>query len=99
LGDQLILGGLTADREDVYVSGNLTIDYNPKQIKTRDFREPHFFYLGVWENCLRFFTAEGELIPSPEELAAQERQWADQAEQQLAALKAKLKAQGIELED
>lgn len=181
-----------ADREDVYISGNLTIYYNQQQIKTRDFRGPDFFvvlgtekkdrrswaiwdeqgkypnlileilsdstksvdqglkkdlyqntfrtpdyfwfdpytqefqgfhlvdgvyepipataegrlwsqqlslYLGVWENRLRFFTAEGDLIPSPEELAAQERQRADQAEQELAALKAKLKAQGIELED
>lgn len=181
-----------ADREDVYISGNLTIYYNQQQIKTRDFRGPDFFvvlgtekkdrrswaiwdeqgkypnlileilsdstksvemglkkdlyqntfrtpdyfwfdpytqefqgfhlvdgvyepipataegrlwsqqlslYLGVWENRLRFFTAEGDLIPSPEELAAQERQRADQADQELAALKAKLKAQGIELED
>jgi len=181
-----------ADREDVYISGNLTIYYNQQQIKTRDFRGPDFFvvrgtekkdrrswaiwdeqgkypnlileilsdstksvemglkkdpyqntfrtpdyfwfdpytqefqgfhlvdgvyepipataegrlwsqqlslYLGVWENRLRFFTAEGDLIPSPEELAAQERQRAEQAEQELAALKAKLKAQGIELED
>jgi Uma2 family endonuclease len=187
------------DREDVYVSGNLTIYYNQQQIKTRDFRGPDFFvvlgtekkdrrswaiwdeqgkypnlileilsdstknvdkglkkdlyqntfrtpdyfwfdpytfefqgfhlldgryepipataegrlwsqqlglYLGLWENRLRFFTADGELIPSPEELASQERhraeqerQRAEQAEQELAALKAKLKDKGIDLEN
>ena len=194
-----------ADREDVYVSGNLTIYYNRQRIKSRDFRGPDFFvvlgtekkdrrswavwdeqgqypnlileilsdstknvdkglkkdlyqnvfrtpdyfwfdpytfelqgfhlvdgryepisptaegrlwsqqlglYLGLWGNRLRFFTAEGELIPSPEERAAQEsqravqesqraeqeRQRAEQAEQELAQLKAKLREKGIDLE-
>ena len=39
-------------------------------------------YLGVRESKLRFFTSEGQLIPTPEELAQQERQQKEQAEQQ-----------------
>ncbi|MGB3495722.1 MAG: Uma2 family endonuclease [Elainellaceae cyanobacterium] len=31
------------DREDVYVSGNLTVYYNQQQLKSRDFRGPDFF--------------------------------------------------------
>ncbi|MGB7416541.1 MAG: Uma2 family endonuclease [Thermosynechococcaceae cyanobacterium] len=31
------------DRSDFYASGNLTIDFNPAQIKSRDFRGPDFF--------------------------------------------------------
>lgn len=179
------------DRNDVYISGNLTIYYNQDQLKTRDFRGPDFFvvlgtekkdrkswvvwgenglypnlileilsdstkrvdkglkkdlyqntfrtpdyfwfdpdtfelegfhlldgryeaiqpseqgwlwsqqlelYLGVFESRLRFFTTDGELIPAPEERAEQERQRAEQAEQELARLRAQLKAQGIEPE-
>ncbi|MFE1748466.1 Uma2 family endonuclease [Coleofasciculus sp. H7-2] len=39
-------------------------------------------YLGVRESKLRFFTLESQLIPTPEELAQQERQQKEQAEQQ-----------------
>ncbi len=39
-------------------------------------------YLGVRESKLRFFTPEGQLMPTPEELAQQERQQKEQAEQQ-----------------
>ncbi|MEO1402474.1 MAG: Uma2 family endonuclease [Cyanobacteria bacterium J06635_1] len=46
-------------------------------------------YIGLHNNKLRFFTPEGELIPSAEERATQ-------AEQQLTQLKAQLRAQGIE---
>ncbi|WP_088429272.1 Uma2 family endonuclease [Halomicronema hongdechloris] len=162
------------DRDDAYVSGNLTVYYNQQQLKSRDFRGPDFFvvlgtekkdrrswvvwdeqgqypnlileilsnstrqvdkgpkkqlyqnifrtpdyfwfdpdtvelqgfhlldgqyesiqpteqgwlwsqqlelYLGVNKNKLRFFTSDGELIPSPEELAAQEHQRAEQEHQ------------------
>lgn len=31
------------DRTDVYVSGNLTVYYNERQLKSRDFRGPDFF--------------------------------------------------------
>ncbi|MEB3358420.1 MAG: Uma2 family endonuclease [Synechococcales bacterium] len=162
------------NRDDVYVSGNLTVYYNQQQLKSRDFRGPDFFvvlgtekkdrrswvvwdengqypnlileilsnstrqvdkgpkktlyqnifrtpdyfwfdpdtlmvegfhlvdgryepiqpteqgwlwseqlelYLGVYENRLRFFTSDGELIPSLEELADQERAQAEQERQ------------------
>ena len=186
------------NRNDVYVSGNLTVYYNQQQLKSRDFRGPDFFvvlgtekkdrrswvvwdeqgqypnlileilsnstkqvdkgpkkdlyqnifrtpdycwfdpdtfelagfhlldgryepilpneqgwlwsqqlelFLGVHSDRLRFFTPEGELIPSPEELAEQqsqraeqERRRAEQAEQELERLKAQMRAQGIEPE-
>ncbi len=186
------------DRNDVYISGNLTVYYNQEQLKTKDFRGPDFFvvlgtkkkdrkswvvwgeqglypnlileilsdstkgvdkrlkkdlyqntfrtpdyfwfdpntlefqgfhlvdglyqavqptdqgwlwsqqlelYLGVFEQRLRFFTAQGELISSPEERAdqerqraEQERQRAEQAEQEIARLKALLRSQGLEPE-
>jgi hypothetical protein len=38
--------------------------------------------LGVRESHLRFFSPEGQLIPTPEEMAQQERQQKEQAEQQ-----------------
>lgn len=38
-------------------------------------------YLGLVDNKLRFFSPQGELIPSPEELAEQERQRAEQEQQ------------------
>jgi hypothetical protein len=38
-------------------------------------------YLGLVDNKLRFFSANGELIPSLEELAEQERQRAEQEQQ------------------
>ncbi|QFS44881.1 Uma2 family endonuclease [Nostoc sphaeroides] len=38
-------------------------------------------YLGVYEHKLRYFTAEGNLVPTPEEVAQQERQRAQQEKQ------------------
>jgi Uma2 family endonuclease len=40
-------------------------------------------YLGVHQSKLRFFSREGQLIPSPQEVAAQEQQQRMQTEQQL----------------
>lgn len=184
------------DRQDFYVSGNLTIYFNERQLKSRDFRGPDFFvvlgtekrdrkswvvweeegkypnvllellsdstatidkglkkqiyqdifrtpnyfwfdpktlefvgfhlvdgeyqaiepnpqgwlwsqqlglYLGIQDSKLRFFTAEGNLIPLPEEDAQyqveQERQRAERAEQELENLRAQLQARGIDLND
>jgi len=52
-------------------------------------------YLGVDHEQLRFFTPEGELVPTPEESADQERQRADQERQRSAVLAAKLRELGI----
>ena len=40
-------------------------------------------YLGIHQSKLRFFSAEGQLIPTPEEVAEQEQQQRSQVEQQL----------------
>ncbi|MBD2194429.1 MULTISPECIES: Uma2 family endonuclease [Calothrix] len=39
-------------------------------------------YLGVHQSKLRFFTADGQLVPTPEEVAQQEQQQRQQAEQE-----------------
>ncbi|MEB3337594.1 MAG: Uma2 family endonuclease, partial [Leptolyngbyaceae bacterium] len=63
--------------------------------------------LGIYEQQLRWFTAEGELIPLPEEAERQraeaehqraeaERQRAEQAQQRLEQLEAFLRVQGID---
>lgn len=39
-------------------------------------------FLGIYESKLRLFSVEGEMIPTPEEVALQERQQREQAEQQ-----------------
>lgn len=38
-----LLKGWWRDRDDVYISGNLTIYYNQRQLKSHDFRGPDFF--------------------------------------------------------
>jgi len=181
------------DRQDFYISGNLTVYYNTQQLKSRDFRGPDVFVvlgtekrdrrswaiweeggkypnvviellssstanvdkgakkilyqdvwrlpeyywfhpetlefagfrlingqyeaiqpieenrlpseqlglaLGIYERQLRWFTADGELIPLPEEAerqrADQERQRADQERQQKERLENYLRSQGID---
>ncbi|MEN9223319.1 MAG: Uma2 family endonuclease [Thermostichus sp. BF3_bins_97] len=174
------------DRQDFYISGNLTVYYNTQQLKTRDFlgpdvfvvlgtekkdrrswaiwdeggkypdvviellspstarvdkgakktlyqdiwRLPEYFWfdpytlelagfrringryqeiaateagrlpsqvlglqLGIHEGKLRWFTAEGELIPLPEEA---ERQRAEQLQQELEQLKIVMRSQGLD---
>lgn len=44
-------------------------------------------YLGIHESKLRLFTAEGQLLPTPEERAEQERQQKEQVQQQVAEMK------------
>ena len=39
-------------------------------------------YLGIYENQLRYFSAEGELVPTPEEVAMEEKQQKELALQQ-----------------
>lgn len=58
------------------------------------------FYLGIQENKLRFFTAEGELVLLPEEemqqQAERERERAELAERELERLRSQLRDRGIE---
>ncbi|MEO1144126.1 MAG: hypothetical protein AAFY26_00790 [Cyanobacteria bacterium J06638_22] len=44
-------------------------------------------FLGVYEGQLRYFSAEGELIPTPEEAAAQAEARATRLVEQLKALR------------
>jgi Uma2 family endonuclease len=47
-------------------------------------------YLGVYQSKLRFFTPDGQLTPTPEEVVHQEQQQRQQAEQQLAQMESML---------
>lgn len=60
-------------------------------------------YLGIVAEKLRFFTREGELVPTPEEAEAQERQRAqterqraEEAEQKVERLRQKLRELGVD---
>ncbi|MBD2628315.1 Uma2 family endonuclease [Trichormus variabilis] len=53
-------------------------------------------FLGVDQNKLRFFTAEGELVPTPEEVAKQQFARAEQEKQCSDRLAAKLRELGID---
>jgi hypothetical protein len=63
-------------------------------------------YLGIYAGKLRYFTAEGQLVPTPEESATQERQKAIEAEklasqekQKAEKLAEKLRELGINPEE
>ncbi|AFY34566.1 Uma2 family endonuclease [Calothrix sp. PCC 7507] len=56
-------------------------------------------YLGIYQGLLRFFTPEGELVPTPEEvaeLAEYERQQKEIAQQKVEKLAAKLRELNID---
>lgn len=53
-------------------------------------------FLGVYQENLRFFTAVGELVPTPKEVAEQERQRAEQEKQRAERLAAKLRELNID---
>ncbi len=53
-------------------------------------------YLGVHENKLRYFTPEGQLIPTPEEFGQQQAQRAAQEKQRADHLAAKLRELNID---
>ncbi len=53
-------------------------------------------YLGVYEEKLRFFTPEGQLVPTPEEEAQSERQQKELAQQRSDRLAAKLRELNID---
>ncbi|MBD2412167.1 hypothetical protein FACHB389_07435 [Nostoc calcicola FACHB-389] len=55
-------------------------------------------YLGVYQEKLRFFTPEGELILTPQEVAQQEKQRAEQEKQRSDRLAAKLRELNIDPE-
>ena len=53
-------------------------------------------YLGIYQGLLRFFTADDQLVPTPEETVEQEVQRAQQAEQKAERLAAKLRELNID---
>ncbi len=52
-------------------------------------------YLGILDGKLRYFTTEGDLVPTPQEFALQERSAKETAQQRTAILARKLRELGI----
>lgn len=55
-------------------------------------------FMGIYQQQLRYFNREGELIPTPAEVAKQERQEKVLALQQIEQLKSRLRELGADLE-
>ena len=53
-------------------------------------------YIGIYQGLLRFFTEEGELVPTPEEEAESESQQKEIAQQKVERLAAKLRELNID---
>ncbi|BAY12883.1 Uma2 family endonuclease [Calothrix sp. NIES-2098] len=53
-------------------------------------------YLGIYQGLVRFFTPQGELVPTPEEIAESERQQKEIAQQKAERLAAKLRELNID---
>ncbi len=72
-------------------------EYQPLQASEQGYLWSHQLglYLGVYEGLLRFFTRDGQLVPTPEETAEQAQLKAEQA--QLEAEQAQLKAEQAQL--
>jgi Uma2 family endonuclease len=73
-------------------------EYHPLQANAQGYLWSHQLglYLGVYDGLLRFFTQNGQLVPTPEETAEQAQQQAEQAQQQAARLAAKLRELNID---
>ncbi len=56
-------------------------------------------YLGIYQSQLRFFTPQGQLVPTLEESAEQEKQRAEQEKQRAERLTQKLRDLGIDLSE
>jgi hypothetical protein len=52
-------------------------------------------YLGIFDRKLRYFRPDGELVPTPQESALQEKLAKEEAQKQAAILAEKLKELGI----
>jgi hypothetical protein len=72
--------------------------YQPLEADTRGhlWSEQLQLFLGIENRQLRFFTPEGELVPTPEEAAKQERQEKELAQQEIDRLSQKLRELGID---
>ncbi|MGB6167156.1 MAG: Uma2 family endonuclease, partial [Geitlerinemataceae cyanobacterium] len=72
--------------------------YQPLEPNDRDllWSQQLGLYLGVDRQQLRFFTAEGELVPTPEEVAEMERQQKEEALERVDRLAAKLRELNID---
>lgn len=88
------------ERQDFYVSGNITIYYSPYQRKSEDCRGPDFFVVLDTERKLRkswvVWEEKGKYPNVIIELAVIERQQAEAERQRSEQLAAKLRALGID---
>ncbi|WGV25006.1 Uma2 family endonuclease [Halotia branconii] len=73
-------------------------EYQPLQMNEQGHLWSHQLglHLGIYDGLLRFFTADGQLVPTPEETAEQAEQKVEQAEQKAERLAAKLRELNID---
>ncbi|MEG4985488.1 Uma2 family endonuclease [Microcoleus sp. BR0-C5] len=90
------------DPEDLELSGFRLIGQEYQAIIANEFgrlwSEVLELYLGIHDGKLRYFTADGELVATPEESAMQAQQKAAQAQERVERLANQLRALGIEPE-
>ena len=69
------------DPDNLEFAGFVLLNGRYQPIQTNEqgwmFSEQVGLFLGVYEEKLRFFTSEGELVPTPEEVAEKQKQRAD----------------------
>jgi Uma2 family endonuclease len=75
-------------------------EYQPLQVNEKGhlWSQQLGLYLGIHEGLVRFFTANGELVPTPEESAIQAEQKAEQEARKAERLAAKLRELNIDPE-
>ena len=73
-------------------------EYQPLQANDRGhlWSQQLGLYLGIYERQLRFFTTEGQLVPTPEEVAQSETERAEKEAQRADRLAAKLRELNID---
>ncbi|MDF5710125.1 MAG: Uma2 family endonuclease [Nostoc sp. S4] len=73
-------------------------EYQPLQVNEQGhlWSQQLGLYLGIYQGLLRFFTPDGQLVPTPEETAQQTEQRLEQAEQKAQRLAAKLRELNID---
>jgi Uma2 family endonuclease len=90
------------DPEDLEFSGFRLIGQEYQAIVANEFgrlwSEVLELYLGIHDGKLRYFTPDGQLVPTPEESALQAQAQAAQAQAQAESLANQLRALGIEPE-
>ncbi|MDJ0846123.1 hypothetical protein [Crocosphaera sp.] len=94
------------NHEIIYPQGEFWSDEPPLESNLHLIQSLEWLWQDRYEEKLRYFTPEGQLVPTPEETANEERkqkeyerQQKDVALQKIEQLEAKLRELGVDLEE